>query len=285
MVLLVNYALQGHSESEKQWINMIDNILIQKMRFSTTTHDWCIYCRVTSDGKIQLMLRQVDNFLPACNLEMRAKDIFKDIGTAIQFDVKKENIIVPFKLLGVVKDCNGVDINQTPHYIEMSCANYIQRLLKLQGWDTDSSKPLPPEMVPSSVSSPLNSSSAVLNASENNNTPSVSDERFQKASGLKNFETRVVRKLDTYADHSDDTYGPKNNQNEIDVFSLRDSATRKQKMTYSASCSADEIRTQDPKNSSSTMKLSHGDTKDSSSTMKLSCGNVEDLSSKINTSI
>ena len=34
----------------------------------------------------------------------------------------------------------------------LSCANYIRRFLKLHGWDTDSSKPLPSEMIPSSVS-------------------------------------------------------------------------------------------------------------------------------------
>ena len=66
---------------------------------------------------------------------------------------------------------------------------------------------------------------------------------------------------------------------------MRGSGTRKRGMTYSASCSEDETRTQDPKDSSSTMKLSHGETEGLSSTMKLSHNNDEDLSSKINTNV
>ena len=39
MVLPVNHTLQGHPESGKMWINMIDNILINQLGFRTTTHD------------------------------------------------------------------------------------------------------------------------------------------------------------------------------------------------------------------------------------------------------
>ena len=94
------------------------------------------------------MLWQVDDFLLACDSKETAIDIFDTIGLAIQFDAKKKSGIVPFDFLGVVKDYNGVDIKQTPHFIEMSCANYMQRLLKSHRWDTDSSKPLPSEMLP-----------------------------------------------------------------------------------------------------------------------------------------
>ena len=45
--------------------------------------------------------------------------------------------------MGVVKDYNGVNIIQTPDYIEMSSKSYIDRLLKLHGCDTMSLKPLP----------------------------------------------------------------------------------------------------------------------------------------------
>ena len=56
---------------------------------------------------------------------------------AIQFNLKQESGAIPFAFLGIVKDYNGVDIKQTKDYIKMSCANYIQRLLKLDGWDTN----------------------------------------------------------------------------------------------------------------------------------------------------
>ena len=83
MVLPVYHALQDHLVSGNQWMNMIENILTMKMGFQTTTHDQCIYCCVTSDGKIQLMLWQIDNFLLACDSEKTAIDIFDANGKAI----------------------------------------------------------------------------------------------------------------------------------------------------------------------------------------------------------
>ena len=172
MVLPVYYALQGHPESGKQWMHMIiDEKLIKKMGFQTTTHDRCIYCRVTSDGKMQLLLRQVDNFLLACNSEQVAKDKFDDIGIAIQFDAEKRDGVISFEFLGVVKDYNGVDIKQTKDYIEISCANYIRRLLKSHGWDKNSLKPLPSEMILVPVS---NSDSTTVDASNGIVTENVS---------------------------------------------------------------------------------------------------------------
>ena len=56
MVLPVYHALQGHPESGKQWMHIIDEIQIKQMSFLTTTHDRCIYLRVTSDGNVQLLL-------------------------------------------------------------------------------------------------------------------------------------------------------------------------------------------------------------------------------------
>lgn len=66
------HALQGHLESGKQWMWMIDEIFIHQMGFQTTTHSRCVYRQVLSDGFMQLMLRQVDDFLLACDLEQTA---------------------------------------------------------------------------------------------------------------------------------------------------------------------------------------------------------------------
>ena len=133
MVLPVYHALQGHPESGKQWMHMIDSILINKMGFHTTTHDRCIYRRVLKNGSVQLLLRQVDDFLLACESKEIAENIFQDIGNAIRFPSEERDGITPFEFLGVVKDYNGVDIKQTKDYIEMSCANYLRRLLKSHG--------------------------------------------------------------------------------------------------------------------------------------------------------
>ena len=57
--------------------------------------------------------------------EQAARDLFNNIGVKIQFPSEKKANIVPFEFLGVVKDYNGVDVKQTPDYIEMLCKSYL----------------------------------------------------------------------------------------------------------------------------------------------------------------
>ena len=128
-VIPVQHCLQGHPESGKQWMRFIDNILINEMGFRTTTHDRCIYRKLMADGEPVYCLRQVDDFMLSCNREKTARDIFDTIGRKMQFDTEREQGIVPMEFLGIVNDYNGVEIKQTPYYIEMSCKNYINRFL------------------------------------------------------------------------------------------------------------------------------------------------------------
>ena len=44
------------------WMKLIDQILIKELGFSTTTKDRCIYIKKI-DGRILLLLRQVDDFV------------------------------------------------------------------------------------------------------------------------------------------------------------------------------------------------------------------------------
>ena len=103
---------------------MIDNILIKELGFRTTTHDRCIYLQ-ERDGEIQLLLRQVDDFMLGTTSEKATRDLFNNIGIKIQFPSEKEENIVLFEFLGIVKDYNGVDIKQTPDYIEMLSKSYL----------------------------------------------------------------------------------------------------------------------------------------------------------------
>ena len=120
-------------------MRFIDNIIINEMGFTTTTHDRFIYRKVI-DGEPIFMLRQVDNFMFACKKEQTAKNIFNDIGRRISFNTENSQCIIPFEYLCIVEDYNGVEIKQTTHYIEMSCENYVQRLLRSHGWEHPSSK-------------------------------------------------------------------------------------------------------------------------------------------------
>lgn len=56
MVLPVYHAIQGHPDSGKQWMYMIDKILIKKIGFQTTNHNRCIYYQVKPDRNVQLLL-------------------------------------------------------------------------------------------------------------------------------------------------------------------------------------------------------------------------------------
>ena len=94
-----------------------------------------------------MLLHQIDNFCTGITSEKAAPDLFNDIGIKIQFPSEKEDGTIPFEFLGVVTDYNGVDIIQTPDYIEISCKNYILRLLKSHGWDTPSTTAPPIEKI------------------------------------------------------------------------------------------------------------------------------------------
>ena len=96
MVLPIKQALQGHPKSGKMWMKMIDNILINELDFRTSTHNRCIYLR-ERDGKIQLLLHQVDGFMLKKTSEKAARDLLNNIGIKIQFLSKKETSIVPFE--------------------------------------------------------------------------------------------------------------------------------------------------------------------------------------------
>ena len=96
---------------------------------------------------IQLLLRQMDNFRLVITSKKAARDLFHDIGVKIKFPIEVESNIILFEVLGLVKDCNGVNIIQAPNYIEMSSKSYIDRLLKSHGLDALSPKPLPTKSI------------------------------------------------------------------------------------------------------------------------------------------
>ena len=81
-VLPALHLLQGHPESGKMWIKLIDRILIKDLGFETTTKDRCIYIKKI-EGRTLLLLRQVDEFYCACTDEQDAKNVYNLIGTKI----------------------------------------------------------------------------------------------------------------------------------------------------------------------------------------------------------
>ena len=66
--------------------------------------------RSSEKQTVHNMLRQVEDFLIACDSKETAIDIFDNINKAIQFDTEKKSGIVPFEFLCAVKDYNGAYI-------------------------------------------------------------------------------------------------------------------------------------------------------------------------------
>jgi hypothetical protein len=145
-VLLVKRALQGHPESGRLWETHINSILTAApLNFKSTTHDKTIY-KSNYGGETIYLLRQVDDFALACSDEDIAKSVYKMIGSKLKLPGEDKD---PFTYLGEITDFNGIDINQTKDYIELSCSNYIDRIMTSHGWTKDKamqplSKPIAP---------------------------------------------------------------------------------------------------------------------------------------------
>ena len=93
-----------------------------------------------------------------CEHEKLAADIANIIGTKVKFPTEQE---IPMTFLGIVSDYNGVDIIQTRNHVEISCANYIDRIMKSHGWSTAPNTeklkaPVPPEPSMMVQTQPLN---------------------------------------------------------------------------------------------------------------------------------
>ena len=139
-------ALQVHPESGKLWEKHINNILFSdELNFKTTTHDRTIY-KTIYEWKIVFLFRQVDDFALAFKEESTAKEIYDIISRSLRLEKEPCDL---FSYLDLVSDFKGVDIEQSSEYIQISCSEYIDRVLTTHNWTTPmqrkpSSKPIGP---------------------------------------------------------------------------------------------------------------------------------------------
>ena len=134
-VMEVLHSSQGHPLSGEQWMQMIDDILVNKLGFTTTTHDRCIYKQITKSGETIFLLRQVDDILIATNNQAIAESITKRTGEHVKFKHEQE---LPITFMGIVEDYNGCDVSQFKDSILLSSKSYIERMLKTHGWERES---------------------------------------------------------------------------------------------------------------------------------------------------
>jgi hypothetical protein len=85
-VLPVNHALQGHPEAPRLWEKHNHGILVEKLQFTPTTHEMCLYSRRTKEEphSLQMILRQVDDFSVSATEQTTCQEIIKVIGSHLK---------------------------------------------------------------------------------------------------------------------------------------------------------------------------------------------------------
>ena len=119
-VLPVNHALQGQPVAPRLWEKFINYVIVEKLGFTATTHERCLYFKRV-DNEMILFLRQVDDFAIASrDKTLCPLQTIQSIG---------DHLIVPIHQLGIIRKFYGVDILQTHHYVTISCESYINKII------------------------------------------------------------------------------------------------------------------------------------------------------------
>ena len=137
-VLPAKHALQGHPEAPRLWETHIHAILVNKLSFTPTTHEKCLYSKrdPTTDDLI-LLLRQVDDFSVAAKDRTVCTETIAKVGSFLR---------VPLNDLGLIKKFNGVNILQTKWFVKVSCEDYLTRILTEHAWGDLKASNLPVPM-------------------------------------------------------------------------------------------------------------------------------------------
>ena len=107
------------------------------MFFTTTTHNLTIYISFYKPtGDTIYTLWQVDDFSLAYFNESAAKDVYDQIGDALQLPGESDK---PFSYLGLVTDFNGIYIEQSCGYTQIYSPNYINRVMLFHLWNGEKS--------------------------------------------------------------------------------------------------------------------------------------------------
>ena len=86
-VLPVKRALRGHQQAQRSWGKVVDRIMRNKIKLTSTTHEPCLYYGVFK-GKQVLFLRQVDDFAVAAKDNTACQEVIKAINNELSIDIK-----------------------------------------------------------------------------------------------------------------------------------------------------------------------------------------------------
>jgi hypothetical protein len=131
-VLPVKGSLQGHPDSGEIWQTKVNEVL-DRYKFTTTTHEPCLYRGLFRDKQI-LICRQVDDMLIAGEDISIVREFALEISKHLNVTIGEEPST----------HYNGLDILQTREGIKISCGTYIRKLQKAHGWNEVSPRSLEP---------------------------------------------------------------------------------------------------------------------------------------------
>lgn len=126
--------LQGHPEGPRLWNKHVDNLLRNKLGFTPTTHEPCLYFRRNAQGQLILLLRQVDDFLIAGPTHADCEAVRTEL---------QQHMTNKLNDLGTIKRFNGIDITQTAKYVKLSCKSYIEKIVKHHSWTKEKAHNIP----------------------------------------------------------------------------------------------------------------------------------------------
>jgi hypothetical protein len=124
----VQCDLQGNPEVGSIWTDKVEAYYLKNdLNFSSPVHEPCIYIG-SYGGQVTLMGRQVDDFKSFSLQEDKLRDLFVLLKTKINIVTK----------VGIMCHYDGIDIVQTRDYVKIHVDTYIDKILKVHGWETAS---------------------------------------------------------------------------------------------------------------------------------------------------
>jgi hypothetical protein len=117
-VIPILSAMQRHPESPQLWKKHANSIL-QKLGLTSTVHEPCLYSGRINGHRV-LLMRQVDNFAIAATNSKTAD---------ILLDMINDKLKIPVKHQGYLDMYNGINVQQTQHYIKIFVCLLIDKVL------------------------------------------------------------------------------------------------------------------------------------------------------------
>ena len=142
MVVQAKHALQGHPEAGKLFEELANDILLNRIGLTTTSHERNLYCG-TFDGHPVYVCRQVDDLAIAAPTIDIGQNLIAAIGSHVT--LAGNSLLTKF---------NGVQVEQSKQYIRIYSTDYIDRLLARHGWVTPSTTDDCPSFTKEPMSSP-----------------------------------------------------------------------------------------------------------------------------------